>query len=111
MSCVGACVGARAALGGACFFGAGGAAASFAGGAGAAGAAAAGRADGAAGAAARAELADGSGLMMLTAGVDDAEGNSALVGLPVGIPGGRVATIPGTAAAAAAGGGAFHEPE
>ena len=82
----------------------------FAGGACAAGAAAAAeRVDG--GAAARAELADGSGIMMLTAGVDDAEGNSALVGLPVGIPGGRVATIPGTAAAVAAGGGAFHEPE
>ena len=100
------CVGAFAAFGGACFFGAGGAAASFGA---AAGAVAAGRVDG--GTAARAELADGSGLMMLTAGVDDAEGNSALVGLPVGTPGGRVATIPGTAVAAAAGGGAFHEPE
>lgn len=43
----------------------------------------------------------GSGVMMLTAGVEDAEGNSALVGLPVGIDGGSAAT-------GATGGGAFH---
>ena len=44
----------------------------------------------------------GSGVMMLTAGVEAAVGNSALVGLPVGTPGTRAAT------GAAAGGGAFH---
>ena len=45
--------------------------------------------------------------MMLTAGVEAAVGNSALVGLPVGIDGARAAT--GTEAAAA--GGAFHDAE
>ena len=34
----------------------------------------------------------GSGLMMLTAGVEAADGNSALVGLPVGINGASIAT-------------------
>ena len=50
--------------------------------------------------------APGSGVMMLTAGVDAAVGNSALVGLPVGIDGGRTATGPAAAAA-----GAFHDGE
>jgi len=43
----------------------------------------------------------GSGVMMLTGGVDAAEGKSALVGLPVGAVGASVATGPGA-------GGAFH---
>ncbi len=43
----------------------------------------------------------GSGVMMLTGGVEDAEGKSALVGLPVGIDDGSAAT-------GATGGGAFH---
>ncbi len=43
----------------------------------------------------------GSGVMMLTGGVEAAEGNSALVGLPVGTPGISAATGPG-------GGGAFQ---
>ena len=41
----------------------------------------------------------GSGVMMLTGGVDAAEGKSALVGLPVGIDGASVASGPDTAAA------------
>jgi hypothetical protein len=45
----------------------------------------------------------GSGVMMLTGGVEAAEGNSALVGLPVGMVGASAAT-----GAAAVGGGAFH---
>jgi len=45
----------------------------------------------------------GSGVMMLTAGVEAAVGNSALVGLPVGIDGARPATEAGAA------GGAFHD--
>ena len=49
----------------------------------------------------------GSGLMMLTAGVEAAVGNSALVGLPVGIDGAK----PATGDTAAAGGGAFHDAE
>jgi hypothetical protein len=44
--------------------------------------------------------------MMLTGGVDDADGNSALVGLPVGIEGGGAAISPVPAAAIA---GAFHD--
>ena len=40
----------------------------------------------------------GSDVMMLTGGVEDALGNSALVGLPVGTPGTRAAT--GTVAGA-----------
>jgi hypothetical protein len=44
----------------------------------------------------------GSGAMMLIGGVEAAEGNSALVGLPVGIDGGSAATTPGEA------GGAFQ---
>jgi hypothetical protein len=47
--------------------------------------------------------AAGSGVMILTGGVDAAEGKSALVGLPVGIVGARAATAPGVAA-----GGKFH---
>jgi hypothetical protein len=39
----------------------------------------------------------GSGAMMLTAGVDDADGNSALVGRPVGVEGGSAATVAGAA--------------
>ena len=43
----------------------------------------------------------GSGVMILTGGVEAAEGNSALVGLPVGTPGISAATGPGA-------GGAFQ---
>jgi hypothetical protein len=43
----------------------------------------------------------GSGVMMLTGGVEAAVGKSALVGLPVGMVGDSVAT-------GAVGGGAFH---
>ena len=46
----------------------------------------------------------GSGVMMLTGGVEAAVGKSALVGLPVGMVGDSVAT----GAAGAVGGGAFH---
>ena len=56
---------------------------------------------------ARAEPAPGSGVMMLTGGVEAADGNSALVGLPVGIDGKSAAT----GAAAAIGAGVFHEAE
>ena len=45
----------------------------------------------------------GSGAMMLTAGVEAAVGNSALVGLPVGIEGASIATGADVAA------GAFHD--
>ena len=74
---------------------------------------AAGFGDGAGAAAAAAGWRDadavgGSGVMMLTGGVEDALGNSALVGLPVGRPGISGAT-PATAGAAAA--GAFHSAE
>ena len=48
----------------------------------------------------------GSGVMMLTAGVEAALGKSALVGLPVGMEGARAAT-----GAGAAGAGAFHDAE
>jgi hypothetical protein len=48
--------------------------------------------------------AAGSGAMMLTAGVDAALGNSALVGLPVGTDGGSPAIAPGIDVA-----GAFQE--
>ena len=44
----------------------------------------------------------GSGAMILIGGVEAAEGNSALVGFPVGIEGGSAATTPGD------GGGAFQ---
>ena len=47
--------------------------------------------------------APGSGVMMLTGGVEAALGKSALVGLPVGTPGTSAAT-----GAAAGAGGAFH---
>ena len=46
----------------------------------------------------------GSGVMMLTGGVEAAVGNSALVGLPVGADGGSPASSPEAAC-----GGAFHE--
>ena len=55
-----------------------------------------------------AEPVDGSAVMMLTGGVEDALGNSALVGLPVGTPGMSGAT-PATADAAAT--GAFQSAE
>jgi hypothetical protein len=45
----------------------------------------------------------GSGVMMLTGGVEDALGNSALVGRPLGNVDGSIATGPGV------GGGAFHD--
>ena len=47
--------------------------------------------------------APGSGVMILTGGVEAALGKSALVGLPVGTPGARAATGAATGA-----GGAFH---
>lgn len=95
--------GARAALGAGGFFAAGGAAGAAACAEAAAGARGAAVAF-AAGAACRV-VAVGSGFMMLTGGVDEALGNSALVGLPVGIEGGSplsaaVAGIGGTAAGA-----------
>jgi hypothetical protein len=72
--------------------------------------AAAGRADGngalVAGVAVRADdvaVTPGSGVMMLTGGVEAALGNSALVGLPVGTPGTSAAT-----GATAGTGGVFH---
>ena len=43
----------------------------------------------------------GSGVMILTGGVEAAEGNSALVGLPVGTPGISAATGPGVGTAGA----------
>lgn len=67
---------------------AGGGAAAERGAAGDAGAAAAG--DGGFGAA----PSSGSGVMMLTGGVDAEVGNSALVGLPVGADGGSAAIMP-----------------
>ena len=71
-----------------------------------------GRGDGVVGAAAEgagcrgAVAVEGSGVMILTGGVEEALGNSALVGLPVGTPGMRVAT--GAPAGAA---GAFQSAE
>ena len=53
------------------------------------------------------EVAVGSGVMMLTAGVEAALGNSALVGRPVGTPGIRAAT----GGIAGAVGGAFQPVE
>jgi hypothetical protein len=50
--------------------------------------------------------ATGSGVMMLTGGVEAAVGKSALVGLPVGTPGGSAATGPGVCVAGGGGGGA-----
>ena len=47
----------------------------------------------------------GSGVMILTGGVDAADGKSALVGLPVGTGDGSAAISPG----AAAGGGPFQD--
>lgn len=93
--------GARAAFGAGGFF-----AAAAAGGAAACAEAAAGaRGAGAAFVAGAACLvvAVGSGFMMLTGGVDEALGNSALVGLPVGIAGGSPASaaVDGIAGAAA----------
>jgi hypothetical protein len=51
----------------------------------------------------------GSGVMMLTGGVEAAVGNSALVGLPVGIVGASPAS--GAAGAGAVVAGAFHDGE
>jgi len=85
----------------ACFFTAGGGFASAAAGGGAAGLGGL-----AAGAPARAgTTVPGSGVIMLTGGVEAALGNSALVGRPVGSDGdgGSIATAP-----VAGGGGAFH---
>ena len=71
--------------------------------------AAVGRGDGAggfaadAGAGARGVDGPGSGVMMLTGGIEADVGNSALVGLPVGIDGGSAPTTGPNAA------GAFHE--
>ena len=97
----GAAAGARAAFGAGGFFAAGaaGAAACAEVAAGARGAAAV----PAAGAACRVADVGGSGFMMLTGGVEDALGNSALVGLPVGIDGASPASPPGIGMAAVAG--------
>lgn|SRR5690349_7260324 len=83
----GAAAGARFAAG--CFLAA---AAGAAGAAACAEAAAGARGAGAAFAAGAAWRGAGSGVMMLTGGVDEALGNSALVGLPVGIDGGSPAS-------------------
>src|SRR3954466_11505505 len=85
VSGTGAAAGARAAFGAGGFCAAGAAACAEAA-AGARGAAAAAFAVG------DAWRVGGSGFMMLTGGVDEALGNSALVGLPVGIDGGSPAT-------------------
>ena len=55
----------------------------------------------------------GSGVMMLTAGVEAADGNSALVGLPVGTDSGNAASAPMTGLAPAGPGtaGVFHTAE
>ena len=52
-----------------------------------------------------ADAGPGSGDMMLTGGVEAADGKSALVGLPVGTDAGSAATCPVAAGAA----GAFHD--
>jgi hypothetical protein len=102
------CTGAAAAggrFGAACFLGAAGA------GEAAAVVGAAGRGEGAGLAAAGGWAARGvvgSGLMMLTGGVLAELGNSALVGLPVGIDGASPVGRPAGAAAIACG-GAFHD--
>ena len=99
-SCTGGA--ARDDLGAACFL-AGAAAAAVAGRGDGNGVFAAGAECGEAGArGAAVAVALGSGVMMLIGGVEAAEGNSAFVGLPVGIDGGSAATIPGYA------GGAFQ---
>src|SRR4051794_19182672 len=100
VSGTGAAAGARAAFGAGGFFAAGAAACAEAA-AGARGAAAAAFAVGGA------WRVGGSGVMMLTGGVDEALGNSALVGLPVGIDGGSPASaaVAGNDCAAA---GAFQ---
>jgi hypothetical protein len=94
VSCAG---GERAGLGAGCFLAA----------ASAGEAVAAGRGDGegtpvAAEAGGRGAVVPGSGVMMLTGGVEAALGKSAVVGLPVAIVGARVAT-------GALAGGAFHD--
>ena len=101
VSGTGAAAGARAAFGAGGFFAAGAAACAEA----AAGARGAGAA--AAFAVGAAWRVGGSGFMMLTGGVDEALGNSALVGLPVGIDGGSPASaaVAGNDCAAA---GAFQ---
>ena len=83
VSGTGAAAGARAAFGAGGFFAAGAAACAEA---------AAGWRGAAAFPVGAAWRVDGSGFMMLTGGVDEALGNSALVGLPVGIDGGSPAT-------------------
>jgi len=60
--------------------------------------------DGAADAGREAGAEPGSGVMMLTAGVEAAEGKSALVGRPVGIDDGSAATVAGAGAT-----GTFHD--
>ena len=109
-------VGARADFGGACFFAAGGEAGAAAGDveavAGRAGAAVAGAA--ARGGGAADPGAPGSGVMMLTGGVDEADGKSIIVvGLPGGAPGGGSAAIvpDGMAAVAGIEGGAPQDAE
>jgi type V secretory pathway adhesin AidA len=88
-------------------FGAGGfLAAASAGEAVADGVAAGGRGTGAPAAAADGTARLGSGVMMLTGGIEAELGKSAVVGLPVGIDGGSAATTPGASAAC---GGAFHD--
>jgi len=101
VSGTGAAAGARAAFGAGGFFAAGAAACAEA----AAGPRGAGAA--AAFAVGDAWRVGGSGFMMLTGGVDEALGNSALVGLPVGIDGGSPASaaVAGNDCAAA---GAFQ---
>ena len=109
-------VGARTAFGAGCFFAAAGGAAACvavgrAAGSGALAAGAVAWRDGAAD-----PGAPGSGIMMLTGGVDAADGKSALVGLPTWIPVGNAAIepaggTPGSADIAGPAAGAFHEPE
>lgn len=91
--------GVRAGFGVACFLAAAPAGDAVGRGAGIGGAAAA-------GADAWAVVAVGSGVMILTGGVEAALGNSALVGLPVGTPGMSAATGGTTG-----GGGAFQASE
>ena len=104
-------VGARADFGGACFFAAAGAPAGRGDGAGVPAAGVPARGGGAA-----EPGAPGSGVMMLTGGVEEAEGKSIIV---VGLPGGALAPAGGIAASAPAGmpvidgiaAGAPHEAE
>ena len=101
MICTGACAAAGLRLGAGGFFAAAsaGAAVGRAAGAGATAAPAGGLA-------AEADPGPGSGVMILTGGVEAELGNSALVGLPVGADGGSAAIKP---APAGGGAGAFHD--